>query len=769
MQKILIIDDNKNNIISLTSLIQEYLPNITTISALSGKQGIELAKKIKPNTILLDVRMPGLNGFETSKILKNNKDTKNIPIILLTAYEINEEDKIQLSNCGADVFFDKFYANKNKILIAQIKAMININKKENEIINKQQKLEDTLSIKNETLQSINYKYKTIFENSGTGNLIVENDMTISLCNSEAEKISGYTKKEIEGKMKFYEFLKEPYLSLMKQYHIARRKGNANTPSEYKFDLFDRYNNLKNIYLKIGLIPETQQTIVSLMDITKTEKLKGTLIKNKIYFEELLKVIPEAVAILDKDGNTIKINKKFTELFGYSLDDFKNKNFDEIMSPDYLIKDSKHITSKTGLGEIISCETKRKHKNGNLIDVALISNSFEIAKGDKYVFGIYHDITERKKSEIELKKYNSILSASNDRMAFIDKNYIYQAVNKAFCKFHNLSYDKIINHHVKDIIGVDTFNKISKPNYDLCFKGKNVHFQTWYEFPVKGKIYLDVALTPNYDNNNNIIGLALITRDITKLKNIQDDLIIAKERAEESDKLKSAFLSNMSHEIRTPMNAIIGFSSLLATPDISKEEKDDYIKHINIAANNLLILIDDILDISKIDANQVVINKTQTNLNKILYEIYCQFNDNASYFENKDINFLLNAELLNNDFIINTDESRLIQIFYNLINNAFKFTKNGIIEFGCSKITKEKIEFYVKDTGIGIPEDKINFIFDRFRQVDGSHTRKYGGTGLGLAITKKLIELLGGEITVTSKQNFGSTFYFSLPLNDDVSN
>lgn len=770
MQKILIIDDNKNKIIALDALIKESFTNIKIISSLSGKEGIEIAKREKPDTIILDVKMPGLNGFETSKILKNNEETKHIPIILLTIYEISEEEKNQVLDCGADVFFDKSFASKNEILIAQIKAMLKISKHKEELINKQLKLEKAIYLENEKLQYVDYKYKAVFENSGTVNLIVEEDMTIFLCNSEIEKLTGYSKEEIEGKIKFLKFLKEPYLGLIKQFHIAIRKGNIKTPSEYNFDLFDRYNNLKHVFLKASLIPETQQMIISLLDITKIEEFKKSFLENKTYFDELLKIIPEAIAILDKNGKLIRINSKFTKLFGYNFEDLKNKNYDNIISPDFLLEKSKDITFKTALGEIISCETKRKHKNGNLIDVSLNSNSFEISRGEKYIFGIYRDISERKKYENELIKYNSILSASNDRMAFINTDYIYQAVNEAFCKHHNLNCDKIVNHHVKEIIGEDAFNNITKEHYDLCFKGNDVNFQTWYKFPNNEKIYLDIVLTPNYNDKNKIIGLVLISRDITNLKKIQEDLIIAKEKAEEADNLKSAFLSNMSHEIRTPMNAIIGFSSLLSTPDIEQDEKNEYIKHINLATNNLLNLIDDILDISKIEANQIIINKSKTDLNKILYNLYCQFADDENYNENRNenINFLLNAELIENNFIINTDESRLFQIFVNLINNAFKFTKKGSIEFGCSKLTKQEIEFYVKDTGIGISDDKINLIFDRFRQVDGSHTRKFGGTGLGLAICKNLVELLGGSISVTSKENLGSVFSFTLPLNDDES-
>ncbi|MFA9370516.1 MAG: ABC transporter substrate binding protein [Labilibaculum antarcticum] len=243
----------------------------------------------------------------------------------------------------------------------------------------------------------------------------------------------------------------------------------------------------------------------------------------------------------------------------------------------------------------------------------------------------------------------------------------------------------------------------------------------------------------------------------------ESLMIAKEAAEESSRLKSAFLANMSHEIRTPMNAILGFTDLLAGTNIEIEKRNRFISIIQRNTKHLLRLISDILDISKIETNQLKIVKNKCvlddlfiNLNEI-YEAILELHDNKK---------LIFTTTLPDDRSItefNTDTMRLLQVFNNLIENSIKFTALGTIEIGYD-IKGDFLRFFVKDTGIGIAEDKQKIIFDRFRQADlNVDTRKYGGTGLGLAISKSLVELLGGEIWFTSKPNEGTTFYFTIPF------
>jgi len=242
--------------------------------------------------------------------------------------------------------------------------------------------------------------------------------------------------------------------------------------------------------------------------------------------------------------------------------------------------------------------------------------------------------------------------------------------------------------------------------------------------------------------------------------IEQELISAKEKAEQSDKLKSAFLTNMSHEIRTPMNGIIGFANLLREAE-NEEELNEFIDIIIKNGDHLLNLINDIIDLSKIEAGILQIQNSTFMLNGLTKEIYSLFANNHNVVEKKLELTKVDGKPDEESHII-TDRTRLKQILINLINNAVKYTEKGSVEFGYS-LNDGQLEFYVKDTGIGIDEDHQEHLFERFMQVTLDNTPKKEGTGLGLAITKTYLKMMGGNIKVRSKLNVGSTFSFTLPV------
>ncbi len=280
-----------------------------------------------------------------------------------------------------------------------------------------------------------------------------------------------------------------------------------------------------------------------------------------------------------------------------------------------------------------------------------------------------------------------------------------------------------------------------------YKGETRFSQT-IKIPLVNGIEQDVA----------ILGVAI---DITERKNWEIELKKAKEKAEESDRLKTAFLANMSHEIRTPMNAIVGFAELLNDPDLSKQKRSEFISLIGQNSKLLLNLLQDIIDVAKIEAELLKVNKSACHINRILDELGRNYTQQLQY-QSKSIEISIVKDTVEDDFAILTDPLRFKQIMNNLIANAIKFTEKGRVEFGY-KLKSDIVEFYISDTGIGLKPDRLNFIFERFRQGEESSTREYGGTGLGLTISRRLVELLGGKIWVDSVQNEGSTFYFTLPL------
>lgn len=257
----------------------------------------------------------------------------------------------------------------------------------------------------------------------------------------------------------------------------------------------------------------------------------------------------------------------------------------------------------------------------------------------------------------------------------------------------------------------------------------------------------------------------LTKSINQIQHINNDLIIAKDKAEESDKLKSAFLANMSHEIRTPMNAIIGFSEFLLQPGLSKDKLDQYVQIINASSQQLLSVISDLIDISKIEAGQFSVDLELVNIDKLMNEIFVTYKKLVDLKKLKLSYLSVNP---NQPIQVKTDGTRIKQVICNLLNNAIKFTKEGEIQFGY-KINGNLIEFYVNDSGIGIAPENLSLIFQRFRQVEVTNKQLNEGNGLGLSISKALVEKLGGTISVNSEPGTGSSFVFTIPYKPETKN
>ena len=299
--------------------------------------------------------------------------------------------------------------------------------------------------------------------------------------------------------------------------------------------------------------------------------------------------------------------------------------------------------------------------------------------------------------------------------------------------------------------------IWKERYDYALKNENIFISDSVEGP-DGLVYIDVALNP-IKIDHRVVGVSIYGKDVTENKVAELELIAAKEKAEESDRLKSAFLANMSHEIRTPMNGILGFAGLLKKPELEGEKQLKYIDIIQKSGNRILNIINDLINISKIEAGQEEIILSETVLNEQLRFVHTFFSSEA---ELKGLSISLDCPLSDKETSIVCDKEKVYAVLTNLIKNAIKFTHNGSISIGY-KLKGDFLEFYVEDTGIGIPKKQQESVFNRFVQVDTELSSKYEGSGLGLAISKAYIQMLGGEMWLVSKENVGSTFFFTIPV------
>lgn len=272
--------------------------------------------------------------------------------------------------------------------------------------------------------------------------------------------------------------------------------------------------------------------------------------------------------------------------------------------------------------------------------------------------------------------------------------------------------------------------------------------------------------PLRNKDNEIIGVLGIGRNINRQREEKEALKEAKRQAEIADQLKSAFLANMSHELRTPLNGILGFAQFLRQENLAAEKRSKYVDIIFYNGRQLLGVINNLIDTAKIDSGEIFINKQPFALNPLIYKLSQYFNELLQHKVNKDITIRAETSFPDIKCDIISDQNRVYQILDNLLSNAVKFTQKGEIKFGYKPYNDKMLIFYVTDTGIGIPAEKQDIIFNKFRQADDSYTRRHGGSGLGLSIVKGIVEILGGEIWFESIHQKGSIFYFTLPYTED---
>lgn len=556
------------------------------------------------------------------------------------------------------------------------------------------------------------------------------------------------------------------------------------------------------------------------DIDEIKSTQQALKHSEEKYRAMYNNAPLGYQSLDTNGNLIDVNPTWSDILGFEREEVLGKNFGDFLHPSQVPLFKERFPYFKAVGNVKDVQFKMIKKDGTNIDVSYEGCAGYTPEGEfKQTYCTFKDITAEVRAKEALIKakesaeksehysktiaklskeiinselsldmiakliYNNSLLLTNSEFGYVTTidpvngdniGHSLGDMMKDMCKVENGSvifpkgpdgYPALWGHSLNTKKSFYTNAPTKHPHSHGLPKG-HIQVKNFLSVPViiREKLVGQIALANKsggfskgdlkiVEEIGNLYGLAIYR------KHTESELITAKEQAEESDKLKSAFLANMSHEIRTPMNGIMGFAELLKEPDITADERDRFLGIIQKSGHRMLNIINDLIDISKIEAQQMEVFNEDTEINTQIEYLYTFFKPEA---EKKNLELIYSTTLNDKDAVIFSDREKIYAILTNLIKNAIKYTKKGKIEFGYIKI-ENHLEFYVKDTGIGIQHSKLDSVFDRFVQADLSSATEYEGAGLGLAITKAYIELLGGNIWLDSEIDKGSTFTFTLPI------
>ncbi len=613
-------------------------------------------------------------------------------------------------------------------------------------------------------QVLEKRYNYILKFANDLILILDNNFKIIEANDKVLETYQYERKELIG---------NNISKLLAESSLSKLLDNQKMLNANGFALFEALHRKKDgiefpievSARKVDIEGITYYQSI-MRDITERKNTEEILRESEERFRKIFEDSPIGMVMTGKDMGILRANDAFCNMIGRSESELHGMAFRDFTHPDHIAEDEFAMLKLVAREIPVYHSEKPYTKNdGSVIwgsvTISLIRNN---AGEVQFFLAMVEDITSRKIAETELEKSFSLqkatLESTADGILVVDNNGKIVQLNQKFAEMWRIP-DGILKLMKDEMALQFVLDQLKYPG-DFIDKVKNL-----YSDPdaITSDLleFIDGRFFERYSQPQQIggksVGRVWSFRDITARKKAENDLIAAKEKAEESDRLKTAFLHNVSHEIRTPMNAIIGFTTLLNEPDVTDAERHQYTDIIFQSGNQLLLIINDIVDLASIETGQVKLNLGQINLNTMLTRLYDQFSYKKVPHK---ISLILKTPLSLRDFEIITDSTKLAQILSNLINNAFKFTVKGTISFGYD-LKDGFLEFFVKDTGIGIPEEYLSKIFDRFYQVDSAISRQYSGTGLGLSISKAYTELMGGRIWVTSHPGEGTEFRFTIPF------
>ena len=586
-------------------------------------------------------------------------------------------------------------------------------------------------------------------------IIWDASFVIKRFNRKFEQLSGYDSAEVIDKKIDFLFPKDKIaatLELLKNHLSDEHEA-------VEIDILTKESNIRTVlWCSSRILDEEGKNIIATIsqDITSRKLLEDTLNLSETRYRRLFESAKDGILILDSEtGKIVDVNPFLIDLLGYSKEEFIEKSIWEIGAFQDIYENKKQFLDLQQKEYVRYDDLPLVTSDGREIHVEFVSNVY-LCNNGKVIQCNIRDNTENRQIKKQIaeseEKFRTITENSADPIFITDKEGKYIYVNNQAVNLLGYSKEEILTFTIADI---SPKNRIEE------------YFQIFQQLLTIGSSYSEIELVRkdgscvNTDLNAVLLPNGWIygsCRDISKRKQLENELVKAKEKAEESDRLKTAFLHNISHEIRTPLNAIVGFSTILNNLGLIPEKRKQYTDIIIQSSDQLLAIIDDIMSIAAIEAGQEKIQENEINMNLICKLINEQFLPKTN---DKNITLRLKTALPDDEAIISTDATKLMQIISNLVDNALKFTPEGSVNFGYS-LKNSQLEFYVEDSGIGIPPDMQEVIFNRFRQIETTATRNFGGSGLGLSISKAYVEMLGGKMWLTSELGKGSVFNFTIP-------
>ncbi len=718
MIKIVAIDDNNSNLLSLKMFIGKALPEAIVSTALNGKDGIEQVIRHQPDVVLLDIKMPEMDGFEVCKILKRNKLTQDIPVVFITSFKGDVHVEKKAINAGGEVFLSKPFSEAE--FVAQVKAMVKIKTAAEKQRSVNEQLEKLVALRTKKLK------QELLSRQNAEHALREKEEILKQAQQIA-KLGSWEYNVETGTVNWSE----------NNFRILGLQHNEITPTLDYFISRIHPDDVHRVLNDLKVAETSAGAIVNEFRITGgVNSYKWIQHKIVPFFK----------------------SKKLVYLKGVNIDITERKLAEEALINEKRKTEEQNCLSKT-IAEISTDLIDAGPDNVDLkIEHALSKVGLFSGADHAFIFQFREKSTLIENThEWCLKKITRGSEKIKDLTILNSSQWMNMLANKEPVLINRIENIPAENAGEKDFL---LSQKITSLVAVPVFKGEEFLGFMGLSSVNEEKDWQDYHVQICKAAANSIASALFSVRN-------QNQLLIAKEHAEESDRLKSAFLANMSHEIRTPMNGILGFIDLLHNSHLTRDEKNLYSSMIRKSSARLLTTINDIIEISKIESGQTPVVYSVENVNEIMNYLQNIFQPEA---EEKGLNLKISDTSENNllkTVAIRTDKIKLESILKNLLNNAIKFTNHGTVEFGYH-VQDKTITFCIKDTGPGIAQDRIDVIFDRFVQADLDITRPYEGSGLGLSITRAYAEMLKGKIWVESEVGIGSRFYFSLNHDSIVS-